>query len=80
LPAAIFVVDMIKDKLAVKEARENGIKVIGIVDVNIDPASADYPIIANDDAISSVVYILNKVKEAYNAARNIRIRWAGNPM
>lgn len=69
MPEAIFVVDMKKDKLAVKEARENGVKVIGIADVNIDPGTADYPIIANDDAMSSVGYILGKVKEVVLAQR-----------
>lgn len=64
IPEAIFVVDMKKDKLAVKEAKENGVKVIGIADINIDPDIADYPIIANDDAVSSVRYILEKIKEA----------------
>lgn len=64
IPDAVFVVDMKKDKLAVKEARENGVTVIGIADVNINPDMADYPIVANDDAISSVGYILDKVKEA----------------
>jgi len=64
IPGAIFMVDMEKDKLAVKEARENGVTVIGITDVNIDPSIADYPIIANDDSLSSVSYILDKVKTA----------------
>jgi small subunit ribosomal protein S2 len=63
LPDAIFVLDMKKDDLAVKEARMKGIKVIGISDTNCDPTLADYPIPANDDAISSVKYILEKVKE-----------------
>ena len=63
LPDAVFVCDMIKDKLAVKEARMKGIKVIGICDTNTDPTLADLPIPANDDAISSVKYILEKVKE-----------------
>ena len=40
-----------------------GIKVIGISDTNCDPTLADFPIPANDDAISSVKYILDKVKE-----------------
>lgn len=62
MPEAIFAVDMIKDKLAVKEARENGVKVIAIADVNVNPDMADYPIIANDDAVSSVGYILEQVK------------------
>lgn len=63
LPDAIFVLDMRKDKLAVKEARSKGVKVIGVCDTNVDPNMADYPIPANDDAISSVKYILEKVKE-----------------
>lgn len=64
LPEAIFVLDIKKDSLAVKEARMKGIKVIGIADTNVDPTLADYPIPANDDAISSVKYILEKVKDA----------------
>lgn len=69
LPDAIFVLDMKKDYLAVKEAREFGVKVIGISDTNTDPTLADYPIPANDDAISSVKYILDKVKEAVIGAK-----------
>lgn len=71
MPEALFVVDMKKDKLAVKEASENGVKVIGIADVNIDPDEADYSIIANDDSMSSVNYILTKLKEAILAGRQI---------
>jgi len=63
LPDAIFVCDIRKDYLAIKEAREKGIKVIGIADTNVDPELADYPIPANDDAISSIKYILEKIKE-----------------
>ena len=63
LPDAIFVLNMKKDALAVKEAKMKGMKVIGIADTNIDPTLADYPIPANDDAILSVRYILDKVKE-----------------
>lgn len=63
LPSAIFVCDMKKDILAVKEARAKGVKVIAISDTNVDPDLADFPIPANDDAISSVKYILEKVKE-----------------
>jgi len=63
LPDAIFVLDMKKDALAIKEARMKGIKVISIADTNVDLSLSDYPIPANDDAISSVRYILNKVKD-----------------
>jgi small subunit ribosomal protein S2 len=64
LPEAIFVLDIKKDSLACKEAKKRGIKIIGIVDTNADPNLVDYPIPANDDAISSLKYILSKVKEA----------------
>jgi len=63
LPDAIFVLDMKKDAAAIKEAKTHGIKIIAIADTNVDPTLADYPIPANDDAISSVKYILEKVKE-----------------
>ena len=69
MPDAIFIVDMKKDKLAVKEAKMNNIKVVGITDVNIDPEAADYPIIANGDSVSSVKYILDKLKEAVAASK-----------
>jgi small subunit ribosomal protein S2 len=62
LPEAVFICDMVKDRLAVKEARMKGIKIIAICDTNADPTLADFPIPANDDAISSVKYILEKVK------------------
>ncbi len=69
LPDAIFVLDMKKDALAVKEAVKKGVIVIGIADTNIDPTLADYPIPANDDAISSVKYILEKMKEVILKAK-----------
>lgn len=64
LPDAIFILDIKKDALAVKEARRMEVKVIGVCDTNTDPTPIDYPIPANDDAVSSVKYILEKVKEA----------------
>jgi small subunit ribosomal protein S2 len=63
LPDAIFALDMKKDALAIKEAKTKGIKIISIADTNIDPGLADYPIPANDDAMSSIKYILDKVKD-----------------
>lgn len=69
LPEAVLVLDMRKDELAAREARKKGIKVIAICDTNIDPTAADYPIPANDDAISSVKYILEKVKEVVLKAK-----------
>ena len=69
LPDAIFVLDMKKDALPTKEARRKGIKIIAIAHTNVDPTLSDYPIPANDDAISSVKYILEQVKEAILKAK-----------
>jgi len=74
LPDAIFVFDMKKDVLAVKEAKMKGVKVIGIADTNIDPTLADYFIPANDDAISSVKYILEKVKEVVLKEKQLKVK------
>ena len=64
LPDIVFVCDMTKEYLAIKEAKRKGIKIVAISDTNADPSLADFPIPANDDAISSVKFILEKVKEA----------------
>lgn len=69
IPEAIFVCDVKNNILAVKEAREKGVKIIAIVDTNIDPNLIDYPICANDDAIPSVRYILEKVKEVIKKSK-----------
>ena len=75
LPDVILVLDMKKDDLAIKEARMKGIKIIAISHSNTDPTLADYPIPANDDAISSVKYILDKIKEVILKAKSE----TGNP-
>ena len=59
LPSALFVVDVLKEQIAVKEANRLGIPVFGIVDTNSDPKNIDYVIPANDDAKDSVEVILN---------------------
>lgn len=64
LPAAIFVVDSRKEKIAVKEAHNLGIPIIGIVDTNCDPDEIDYPIPGNDDAIRAVKLITSKIADA----------------
>ncbi len=64
LPDAIFVVDAVKDEVAVKEAHRIGIKVVAIADSNSDPTLMDYPIPGNDDAIKSIRIIMDTVGEA----------------
>ncbi len=61
LPAAIFVVDINKENIAVDEARKLNIPTFGIVDTNSDPRLVDYPIPANDDATDSIAKILDLV-------------------
>jgi small subunit ribosomal protein S2 len=64
LPGAIFVVDVKKEAIAVKEAKRLGIPVFAIVDTNCDPETVDYVIPANDDAIKSVQIITKAFGEA----------------
>ncbi len=63
-PAAMFVVDPKKEKIAVREARILGIPIIGIVDTNCDPDDVDYIIPANDDAIRAVKLITGRMADA----------------
>ena len=59
LPAALFVVDVLKEQIAVREANRLGIPVFGIVDTNSNPDNIDFMIPANDDASKSVEVILD---------------------
>lgn len=61
IPKAIFVLDVEKDELAIKEAKKKGVIVLGLVDTNSNPEKIDYPIPANDDAFSSLRYILGVI-------------------
>jgi small subunit ribosomal protein S2 len=63
LPDAIFVVGMDRDISAIKEAKKKGVTILAIADTNVDPLLASRIVPANDDAISSVRYVLEKVKE-----------------
>jgi len=67
LPDIVFALNMDKDELAVKEAIQKDIKVVAVCDTNTDPMKVDYPIPANDDAISSIKLILGKFDEAINS-------------
>ncbi|MTU30686.1 30S ribosomal protein S2 [Parabacteroides merdae] len=66
LPSALFVVDVMKEHIAVREANRLGIPVFGMVDTNSDPNNIDYVIPANDDATKSVEVILGAICEAMN--------------
>ena len=64
LPSALFVVDVMKENIAVKEAQRLGIPVFGIVDTNSNPHDIDYVIPANDDAKDSIDVILTACCQA----------------
>ena len=61
LPSALFVIDVMKENIAVKEAQRLGIPVFGVVDTNSNPNDVDFVIPANDDATKSVEIILNAI-------------------
>lgn len=66
LPAAIFIVDTMREHIAVKEARKLNIPIFAMVDTNSDPREVDFVIPANDDASKSIDKILSYVTEAIN--------------
>lgn len=61
---AVFIVDVVNDVNAVREARKLGVPVIALVDTNADPTVADYPIPCNDDAIKTIQLIIEYLKQA----------------
>jgi small subunit ribosomal protein S2 len=82
LPAAMFVVDINKEHIAVREARRLNIPVFAIVDTNSNPNLVDFPIPANDDAAASVALIVDvlvgSIKEGLNERKAEREKDADN--
>ena len=66
LPAALFVVDTLREHIAVKEAQKLNIPIFAMVDTNSDPREVDFPIPANDDASKSIEKVLSYFTEAIN--------------
>ena len=69
LPAALFIVDPKKEKIAVSEARKLGIPIVAIVDTNCDPDEVDYVIPGNDDAIRAIRLIASTMANAVTEGR-----------
>lgn len=63
-PGAVFVIDVVHDANAVREARKLNVPVVALVDTNADPSNIKYPIPANDDAIKAIQLITDYVKTA----------------
>ena len=72
LPAALFVVDVLKEKIAVREAQRLGIPVFAIVDTNSNPDDVDFVIPANDDASQSIKLIVGIMTDAIGEGLNER--------
>ena len=72
LPDAVFVVDTLREKIAVDEARKLKIPVIGIVDTNCNPDDVDYIIPGNDDALRSIRLFVTRIADAVMNGRGLR--------
>jgi small subunit ribosomal protein S2 len=70
LPDAVFVLDLRKEQLAIREARRLGLPVVALVDTNCDPDDADYVIPGNDDAIRSCDLITRVIANAIEAGKS----------
>lgn len=68
LPDAVFISDIVKERIAVREAQKAGIPIIGIADTNANP-DIEYVIPANDDAVKSVKYIVEKIAASIMAPK-----------
>ena len=68
-PDAVFVVDMKKEQLAIREARRLGVPVVGLVDTNADPDDADFVVPGNDDAIRSCTLVARVLADGIEAGR-----------
>ena len=73
LPAAVFIVDTKKEKIAVSEANRLGIPIIGVVDTNCDPSVIDFPLPGNDDAIRSIRLFARFVADTILEARSMAL-------
>lgn len=72
LPSALFIVDVCKEHIAVREAKRLGIPVFAMVDTNSDPSDIDFPIPANDDASKSISLIIGILCQAIDEGLNER--------
>jgi small subunit ribosomal protein S2 len=66
---AVFVLDIVSDVNAVREARKLGLPIVALVDTNADPSSVDYPIPSNDDAIKAIQLMMTYLKQAVEEGR-----------
>ncbi len=73
LPKALVVVDSKKENIAVAEARRMNIPVVALCGTDCDIIDVDYPIVANDSAVSSITFFMNKIAKAYEKAKVLKV-------
>ena len=78
LPAALFIVDIHHEHIALSEAKKLGLRTIAMVDTNSDPTQVDFPVPANDDASKSIKLITNYMVEAIKDGLNLRNKEAAS--
>jgi small subunit ribosomal protein S2 len=72
IPSALYVVDTVREHIAVAEAQKLGIPVIALLDTNCDPDQVDYSIPGNDDAIKSIRLVTHLIADAVNSGNQLR--------
>jgi len=73
LPKALVVVDSTKEIIAVKEAQAMNIPVIALCGTDCNITSINYPIVANDSSVSSIVFFVNEIAKAYQKAKTLKV-------
>lgn len=73
LPGVIFIIDSKREAVAVAEAKRMHIPIIALIDTNGNPEVIDYPIPANDDATTSIQYVVAQILGAYEIGRNMQV-------
>lgn len=67
---AVFIIDIVSDVNAVREAKKLGLPIVALVDTNADPSSVDYPVPCNDDAIKTIQLVIDYLKQAVEEGKN----------
>jgi len=73
-PDIIFIVDIKREKNALKEAHQNGLPVVAITDTNTNPDTVTYPVVANDDSPTSAQYVIKEMLSAYLSEKKVDVK------
>jgi small subunit ribosomal protein S2 len=68
-PGAVFIIDIVHDANAVREARKLNVPIVALVDTNADPSLVNYPVPCNDDAIKTIQLVIDYVKQAIEVGK-----------